>query len=52
MSWQAVGLPKSLSYVVKDIEGDEVQSFRFNGDEGNVTVHYRIATKKIKGKRK
>ncbi len=49
MSWQAVGQPRSFTYVAKDIEGDEVHSFRFDGDEGNITVHYRIFSKKLPG---
>lgn len=49
MSWQSVGTPQSFNYVVQDIEGDEVHSFRFNGDEGNVTVHYRIFSKILPG---
>jgi hypothetical protein len=49
MSWQTVGSPQSFTYVAKDIEGDEVHSFRFNGNEGNVTVHYRIFSKQLTG---
>ena len=49
MSWQAVGSPQSFTYVAKDIEGDENHSFTFNGNEGNVTVHYRIFSRKKAG---
>ena len=46
MSWQAVGSPQSFTYVAKDIEGDENHSFTFNGNEGNVTVHFLHGTKR------
>src|SRR5690349_9115931 len=49
MSWQAVGSPQSFSYVVDDIAGDDIHSFTFNGDEGNVKVHYRIFRTQLPG---
>ena len=49
MSWQGVGTPKSLSYVVADVAGDDIQFFEFNGSEGHVKVHYRIFTKQLAG---
>jgi hypothetical protein len=49
MSWQAVGSPKSFNYVVRDIAGDDIQSFTFNGDEGKVKVHYRIFKTQLPG---
>lgn len=49
MSWQAVGSPQSFTYVVKDVDDSDNHSFTFNGNEGNVTVHFRIFSKKITG---
>ena len=49
MSWQAVGSPKSFTYVVKDVDDSDNHSFTFNGNEGNVTVHFRIFSRKIAG---
>ncbi len=49
MSWQAVGAPQSFSYVARDVDQEDRHSFRFNGDEGNITVHYRIFTRTLPG---